>query len=316
MPVHEINEAEQAFFGLLQEDGLPKYAVELAAETVDALGIPSVSPSMLDQLEEQASQLEPPVPDESVEVATFDRADDPPSPDEEASPEPVLPERATHGRLFSDKRANPLQILDVLTMRYKDEWPKWESDTLWWAIRRDFGPVGEVCRNKIGALRVAVSTDIPWLDWDVFEDCGLAWNDIIPVIGTFQPMTPMQTAFAFHILQSIRPDEKLNHEVRAYIGAILDDHGFVYAPEPMFGPVQDLLDRKVWLTGFRSDVAMTWEKVKGMNPEDIDWKPDDPMDIHVLKLAVVQRYLAERAALREKVPGIPANPSTVSPPVP
>ena len=329
MPQREVNEAELAFFGALQHGGMDKESAELAPETTEALGIPSVSPSTLDQLEEQATQLHSSTAEETVEEAPaqapeepapatelegYSRADVPP--EEEVVPEPELPSRTTHGKLFSDKRANPLQILDILTRRYKTDWVKWEPETLWWALRRDFGPVGDVTRNKIGALRVAVGTDIPWLDWDVFEDSGLAWNDIVPVIGTFQPMTPMQTAFAVNVLRTIRPDEEFSHEVRAYISAILDDHGFVYAPEEMFGNVQELLDRKVWLEGFRSDVESAWEKIQDHDPETIAWNGENPLDIHLLKLSVVKRYLAEREALREVVPGVPHAPSTVSPPVP
>src|SRR5690606_15858251 len=135
-----------------------------------------------------------PAPAETMDVAGFD-PDDPPPAEEETLPQPELPNRTTHGKLFTNKRAHPLQILDVLTARYGTEWTEWEPETLWWALRRDFGPVGELARNKIGALRVAVTTDLPWLDWDVFEDSGLTWNDTIPIIGAFQPMTPAQTAF-------------------------------------------------------------------------------------------------------------------------
>lgn len=323
MPSREINDAEVAFFGALQEDGLHKAAVDLSPETVDGLGIQSVSPSTLDQLEDQAAQVpesepepepEPEPAPEATELEAYNRTDAPP--EEEAVPEPELPSRATHGKLFSDKRAHPIQILDVLTMRYGPEWPRWEPETLWWSLRRDFGPVGDLSRNKIAALRIAVSTDVPWLDWDVFEDCGLSWNDITPVIGAFQPMTPMQTAFAVHILRSIRPDEEFTHEVKAYIAAILDEHGFVYAPEEFFDGAQELLDRKDWLAGLKADVADAWERIREMSPEDIDWNHESPMDLHLLKLFVVQSYLQEREALRQAIPGMPAASSTVSPPVP
>ncbi len=320
MSQREVNDAELAFFGAIQGDEVIKEAAELAPETVEALGIPSVSPAFLDQLEQQASKMpekapaEEPSDAEGTELEPYDRTDVPP--EEASAPEPDLPSRATHGKLFADKRAHPIQILEVLTMRYKAEWPSWESDTLWWALRRDFGPVGEVCRNKISALRLAVSTDVPWLDWDVFEDSGLSWNDIIPVIGSFQPMTPMQAAFAVNVLRSIRPDEEFAHEVRAYIAAILDEHGFVYAPEEFFADAQELLDRKSWLAGLKSDVASAWEQVKGLNPETIAWNPENPLDLHLLKLSVVQRYLAEREALRQAIPGMAAASSTVSPPVP
>jgi len=169
-----VNEAEQSFFDVLAGGETIKTAEELSQDTVDALGIPSVSPSILDQLEEQASGGSPaeesppeqeaapaeegaalPVEGAPAEEEAVDPRQDLP-PEEEPVPEPELPSRATHGKLFSDKRAHPIQILEVLTSRYNTKWADWESDTLWWSLRKSFGPVGEVARNKIMALRLFV----------------------------------------------------------------------------------------------------------------------------------------------------------------
>jgi hypothetical protein len=334
---HVPSTAEQNFFATFLGEGVSKIAVDLDPSVAEALDVPTGSPSILRSLEDQApaadasnaspgdasSEEEAPpdeqqldaVEQEAAQVASFDR-NDPEGPQDDDIPEPDLPSRRTHGRLFTDKRAHPLQILDVLTMRYHTEWAGWEPPTLWWALRRDFGPVGEVARNKIMALRIAATTDVPWLDWDVFEDSGLAWNDTIPVIGAFQPMSPAQTAFAVHVLRSIRDDEEFDAEVIAYIASILEDHGWVYAPEEFFGPVQQLLDRKKWLVGFKQEVATVWEQIKDVDPTTIEWRDDHPLDIHLLKLAVVKSYLTERQALREAVPGAAPSSSTTTPPVP
>ena len=70
------------------------------------------------------------------------------------------------------------------------------------------------------------------------------------------------------------------------------------------------------MVGLKNDVIAAWEQVKNLDPTQIEWSEDDPRDIHVLKLFVVKRYLEERAAMQEEVPGAPASSSTVSPPVP
>jgi hypothetical protein len=246
----------------------------------------------------------------------FDRVDEEPVPEEDAPVEPPLPSRLTHGRLFTDKRAHPLQIFDILNMRYQEEWVEWEPETLWWALRRDFGPVGEVARNKIMALRLAATTDAPWLDWDTFENSTLAWNDVIPLFGAYQPVTPAQAAFGVHVLRAIRGDEEFRWEVKAYIAATLEDHGFVYAPAEWFDGAQDVIDRKLWLVGFKSAVADAWEKVREIDPQEIDWDDNNPIHVHLVKLAVVNKYLMERQALREKVPGSSSSSGSTSPPVP
>lgn len=339
---HSPNLAERGFFAAILEDGpLVKRAVDLDPDTAAILGVQSVSPSTLKNLESQAPpSVEPeqtaPRPEDAatdeeadgadpneleqsaggVDLAGFDRADEEPVSDEDTPAEPPLPSRLTHGKLFTDKRAHPLQIFDILNMRYQEEWVEWEPETLWWALRRDFGPVGEVSRNKIMALRLAASTDAPWLDWDTFENCTLAWNDVIPLFGAYQPVTPAQAAFGVQVLRAIRGDEEFSWEVKVYIAATLEEHGFVYAPEVFYDGAQEVIDRKLWLHGFKSELTSAWERVRDLDPQQIEWDETNPLHVHLVKLAVVHRYLLEREAIREKVPGGNSSSRAVSPPVP
>lgn len=353
---YDANEAELGFFSdLLGDDSAEKVAANLEPGTADFLGIKTVSPSILKNLEAQAEQgtseqeqsnsqpgpveasppaapaqaeapvevdedeqeevvQEAPPGVDDVDVGGTDQIDAEPEPDDEPAAEPDLPDRETHGKLFTSRRAHPLQIFDVLNMRYHQDWPEWEPETVWWALRRDFGSVGEIARNKIQALDVAASTDLPWLDWDTFENCGIAWNDFIPVFGSFQPMTPMQVAFAVHILRGVRPDEEFGNEVSAYIAAVLDEHGWVYAPEEWFPGAQALLDRKDWMVGLKTEVKKAWKVVKDISPQDIEWE-EDARSVHLLKLAVVKSYLDGRAELRKQIPGGTSSSITTSPPV-
>jgi hypothetical protein len=341
---HTINDAEKGFISALFAEGamseetmsreaMSKEAVDLTPETAQALGIKSVSLSLLDELEAQASTVSPepkpepkpkqtgvyepkpeeflrdpePEPDESV--AKFEEADEI---DEEEVDAPDLPKRSTHGKLFGSKRAHPLDLFDTLNMRYKESWAAWEPETLLWSLRRDFGPVGNLVMNKIQAMGVAGRTDVPWQDWDIFENSGLAWNDIIPIFGAFQPVTPMQIAFTVTILNSIRKDEFAN-EVNAYIAAILDDHGIVYAPPEWFAGAQSLLDRDNNTPGLLTDIKKAWKVAKKVNPEEIDWNTEDAVEVQVLKLAVIKRYLEERQAIRGTIPVGTLSSTTLGP---
>lgn len=352
MGQHEPSSAELAFFDAISDEApLTKAAVELERDTAESLGIPTVSPDVLEALEAEAeaapkpkpaaapaAEPEPepepaaaepdtyeaspleylqepePEPEPGQEIDSFEHADA--EPEAPAAPEPELPSRLTHGKLFNDKRSHPLQLLDVLSMRYKAKWVDWEPDTLWWSLRRDFGPVGELTRNKIQALGIAVGTDVPWLDWDTFENCGLAWNDVTPIFGAFQPMTPMQTAFAVHVLRSVRDDERFANEVNAYIAALLEEHGWVYAPEEWFAGAQDIIDRKEWLVGLKVEVKEAWKRVQHVPPEDIEWNEENSLDMHLLKMMVVKRYLEGRDGLRQEVPGAPSSATMIAAPVP
>jgi len=344
----QLTNAELSFLGTLTgtKPSFEKAAVDLDPQTQQLLGISGAPPDALDQLEQEAGGPPAPSPVDMAavdpepepeltpepEIVSVDENAIPPSEDLEPVPETgieeedelpqqpeVVPSRSTHGKIFSSRRTHPLRLYDVLNSRYNKKWVTWEPETLWWAIRRDFGPVGDLTRNKIQALRTALVTDLPWGDWDVFEDCGLAWNDITPIFGAFQPMSPMQTAFAVSILQALRPDAPFDHEVSAYIAALLEDNGFVFAPEEWFPGAQALIDRKEWLAGLKVTITETWDKLQQADWSKVDWRSDHPIDIHIAKLLAVKAYLDGRAAARS---GIPAEERSAvvstptSPPVP
>jgi hypothetical protein len=329
---HSPNSAERGFFSaILEERPLIKRAENLDPSTADVLGIQSVSPSILSNLEAEAQKpvLVPPNEDSEpeasqeladagpgIDIGPGDNTDEEPLSTEETPVEPELPSRLTHGRLLTNKQAHPLQIFDILNMRYQEEWIEWEPETLWWALRRDFGPVGEISRNKIMALRLAASTDAPWLDWDTFENSTLAWNNIIPLFGAFQPVSSAQAAFGVFVLRSIRGDEEFSWEVRAYVAAMLEEDGLVYAPAEWFDGAQEIIDRKIWLLGFKAEVESAWKKISELDPTHIEWDDSNPVDVHLLKLFVIKQYMLGKTLVREKIPGGAGSFAGVSPPVP
>lgn len=319
MAERRVDEAARAFLRTLgghdKLAGDDKLAVELSGPARGALGV-DAAPEGLDELEAAATTSSDPHPlaeatDAAAadlpasiaanrEVADLDETSDADAPDagEPSAASSTASAEAMSRGLFSARRAHPMVLHDQLQARYGDDWLFWEPETLWWAIRRDFGPLSDLCRNKIQALRLAVTSYAPWSDWDTFENCGVAWNDGIPIFGAFQPLTPSELAFACQLLQELHPEAPLGHEVIAYQAAILDETGFVYAPESWFPGAQRLLDRKSTDSAFRAAVENAWTEVQDKNLTAVQWRADNPVDIHIGRLLVVRTYLQERAALR------------------
>lgn len=328
---YDLNNAELAFFDHLST-GAEKIAVELEPATRSLLGIPpDETPDALDQLESAASgdtpepaqaPASPPQASQNVQGGSgadqvIDQGeqeahviseegrppelDGEPQADEEDEPLPVpegVPGRATHGKIFNARRTHPMLLKDVLDRRYGDDWLFWEPETLWWAIRRDFGAVGEITRNKLQAIRTATKSYTPWDDWDTFENCCVAWSDGIPIFGAMQPLTPSQMAFGVQILKQLHPEAPWGHEVAAYEAMVLEESGFVYAPEELFPSAQALINRKDWIVELRDQVDSSWRKLQTMDLSGVDWNADNPVDIHIAKLLVIKTYLEERELMR------------------
>jgi hypothetical protein len=250
------------FIDILQE-GIDKEAL-LSEHSVAALGIKS--PEELEQLENQASS-------EIVTVQSEDQKID-----------LKLPQN------FFKLPIHPFKALVVLKMKYDDAWVRWLPETLWNAIRTDIGPINEINQNKIQALAVALSTDAPWQDWTTFENCGQAFNSLIPHFGQMQPLSSAQTALTVTILKRLQPFN-FSVEVLGYISAVCLYNGIVYAPKEWFDAAQPLIDKQNANVEFKNEVKEAWEKVKEQDLKPVELDDSKPLDVHIAKLWAIWEYI-------------------------
>ena len=143
------------------------------------------------------------------------------------------------------------QITAMLVHKYQEQatdWPSWEPNVLLDLISKWLGieKLHPTTKNKILALQTALSTDIPWEDWDVFENFCLAMVNETPIWGEMQPLDPEEMAFGIGVLNAIGPDEEFGTDVLGYIAAVLVYNGFLALPNSHPLPdVEDLVLRMI-----------------------------------------------------------------------
>lgn len=287
--------AEEKFFNILS-DGIDKES-QLSPEAINALGVQD--PGLLDQLEEQAknrSQV-PPEPqeqpsEEMVEVAPEDEEQIPVQ-----EPQPTL---QIPNNFFKLNEIHPLKLLVVLRLRYKDKWVGLLPETLWETIRKDFGPISEVNQNKIQALSVALATDSPWQDWPIFENCGRAFNNTIPIFGQLQPLSPAETAFTVAILKKLH-SFKFSDEVLGYIASVCLYNGIVFAPTKFFDKAQPVIDIQNKDIGTKGEVEAAWKALEKEDLTQVELKDDKPLDVHMVKLWAVKEYLRDKESQLKEI---------------
>lgn len=158
------------------------------------------------------------------------------------------------------------QMRKFLTKEYGLGWPEWEPEVLIKFVEETFGKVNDLTKNKIWALQSALTTDAPWQDFDIFENCILSWCNESPIFGVIQPMDLHELAFGIGILDSIRT-EVYSDEVLGYIAATLLNNGVLGTPIDVPLPnVNMIMERSLseehrairdialqqWAKGFRS----------------------------------------------------------------
>ena len=126
--------------------------------------------------------------------------------------------------------AHPLEILRQLRKTLPNGWPEWEPEILINHVEIEFGPIDQLTKEKIMALQVALATDVPWNDYDVFENTCLAFTNNIPTFGVIEPLDLHEMAFGIGVLNAIR-DEKYSDEVLGYIASCMVYNGVICQPQ-------------------------------------------------------------------------------------
>jgi hypothetical protein len=246
---------------------------------------------------EEPTPVERPAPLPPPALEAEDRAeeveeDDWAAPSAEISAEP--PTRGEVGRLFNTTDVPPLVYREVLAEKYKGDWMEWEPETLWWQVRKDFGPVNEIARNKIMALRACLKTNTPWIDWDAFENVANAFNDNIPIFGLVQPPELEEAAYAVMMLRELE-DWPFGSEVSGYLAAVCLSAGLIYAPEEWFPSAQYFIDRQSHNPALVEEARRAWEALRGRALTTIEWREDNALDNQVRKLWEISRYIESRS---------------------
>lgn len=201
--------------------------------------------------------------------------------------------------------AHPLEILSQLRAHLSKKvglnWAELDPGTLIKFIELEFGSVDDITKHKIWALQNALTTDIPWQDYDIFENCCLAFTNHIPIFGLTEPLDPHEMAFGIGILDALREDI-YNDEVRGYIAAVMQYNGIIcQAPESKIPSVKNIIYRNLDEVNRRMADMIIQEWVKGIR------SPDEPVDAIQVQLYNIQMIEEWYAAGNMYVPTILQN---------
>lgn len=218
----------------------------------------------------------------------------PPRPSESGFSEVVLSVFTGSDKAASEaslgKAEKPVEILRALTGKLGREWILWEPETLWVSIREAFpGPLSEVLKNKIQAVKALLTSSAFWIDHVAFEKIAVALNNHVPLFDQYQNPSPAMLANALEEAGLIR-SARFSDEVLRYIAVVAYQDGLMVLPEPL-DIAQEHLDELTRGTvgrQFKEDIARRWSEAKGA-PEGL--YQETLTGIHLAKMAAIREYV-------------------------
>ncbi len=183
---------------------------------------------------------------------------------------------------FKWTTGHPVEIMVALERALPAEWTDFEPETLMKMVHGSFGDVAKDAQ-KIFAIQVAMTTDRPWIDYDVFENSCLAFCGQIPLWGVLEPLDLHEIAFGLGCLDAIRSDE-YSEDVLGYIAATYVYNGLLVQP-PVGPQVQHIMER---MAGKQPEAVLAyWQNGIRVDPES---DPVDAVDAQLQKMQIVHDW--------------------------
>lgn len=190
-------------------------------------------------------------------------------------------------RFLLDPDTNPIHLANEMSKKYGREWLKWEPETLWETIRKDWLTYpNDEAKNKLMAVKVLLANDSFWSEWEVFEKICVAFNDRVPTFSTMEDLSIAELALGVALANKIKK-RTFGNEVRAYVASEAQEDGYVLLPE-VLSFAQETLDNLIQGT-YGEEVR---DLLKARNPTSMNvTDSDDPVHVQAGHLQAVAVYL-------------------------
>jgi len=185
--------------------------------------------------------------------------------------------------------AHPIEILAALrrhlSKSYGFGWTEWDPATLIRFVNIEFGETNEWTNQKILALSLALTSDKPWTEYDVFENVCLAFNNHIPTWGVTEPMDTFEMAFGIGVLDAIRQDE-YDDDVLGYMAATYLHSGVIALPDSLPVPDVNFIMQRQFpneIKDFANECILEWD-AGNRTFED----PESPLDVQLSRFFEIE----------------------------
>lgn len=131
--------------------------------------------------------------------------------------------------LCHDPEVHPVALDLYALARLGAAYYDWEPETIFAELSRGAGPIPEVNRHKICAIKTTQSFNTPYESWSVFEKVVAAFNSVIPDFETMQKPSLGEVLVGVGAMEHIRA-HPISDEVHRYIAAALLTDGVFVCP--------------------------------------------------------------------------------------
>lgn len=136
---------------------------------------------------------------------------------------------------FLKDDSHPVALGVACHKLFGEDWLSWEPRTIYEELRdRGFGNISQHRSNtqKLQAFRTARNTIMPWMEWEVFEKVGHAFNGYVPNFDLIEPLSIGEVMITVDCLRACQV-VPFADEVKRYIAACGENEELEFLPDPI-----------------------------------------------------------------------------------
>ena len=143
-------------------------------------------------------------------------------------------------KTLSNEEAFATSLLAIVLKAYGTEAFDWDPASLWMALAEDFSvTVPPVNKDKLQAMILVYTSDLPFVSVEAFTNVCNVFNDSEANFSRWDMLSPEECIWGvYEMLLNVGIERKPNepapeygHEVRRYIGVILENDGITDPPD-------------------------------------------------------------------------------------
>lgn len=148
--------------------------------------------------------------------------------------------KAALQQTLSNEEAFATSLMAIVLNEYGTEVFDWDPESLWMALAEDFGvSLRRVNKDKIQAMLLVYTSDLPFVSVEAFNNVCNVFGDSEANFARWDLLSPEECIWGvYEMMLNVgidrRPNEpapEYSHEVRRYIGVILENDGIFDPPD-------------------------------------------------------------------------------------
>ena len=204
--------------------------------------------------------------------------------------------------VLSSPESPPTALARALSKAFGEAWVGWEPIVLWTEIKEDTGvDLSRAHKDAIMAIRLCMTTNLPWTDWRPFLATvkALNGNEVNPQVVS--PLSLSDLAYGIDLMRRLKPSQEFSDEVMSMAGITVWDHGACWIPQAQLGEIvneyllsqQETEDQRELLTILAKDYY---------SDDGLDAMDDvDLVRMHTIKLKSLDLYIGMKRKAEEVV---------------